>query len=303
MNTPAAKGILLAGGRNLRLHPVTIAVSKQLLPVYDKPMVYYPLTTLMLGGVREVLIISTPQDTPRLKELLGDGARWGMAFSYAVQDEPRGLPHAFIVGRNFVGNDSVALVLGDNVFFGSELARKAQLAIANNRGATVFTYPVKDPHRFGVLALDADGRPADIEEKPAVPKSNLAVTGLYVYDDEVVAIAESLQPSERGELEITDLNRAYLEKGTLDVVQFGRGMAWLDTGTPESLLEASQFVQTIEHRQGLKIACPEEVAWRMGWISDADLVALARNLGGRGYAEYLQELVANPEADGGTGAY
>lgn len=303
MTATATKGIVLAGGRNLRLHPVTIAVSKQLLPVYDKPMVYYPLTTLMLGGVREVLIISTPQDTPRLEELLGDGARWGMAISYAVQDEPKGLPHAFIVGRDFIGGDPVALILGDNVFFGSELARMAQQAIANNRGATVFTYPVKDPHRFGVLTLDAEGRPVDIEEKPVVPKSNLAVTGLYVYNDEVAAIAESLQPSARGELEITDLNRVYLRRGILDVVQFGRGMAWLDTGTPESLLEASQFVQTIEHRQGLKIACPEEVAWRMGWISDADLAALARDLGGRGYANYLRELVASPEADGATGAY
>lgn len=303
MSSSATKGIVLAGGRNLRLHPVTIAVSKQLLPVYDKPMVYYPLTTLMLGGVRDVLVISTPRDTPRLEELLGDGSQWGMAFSYAVQDEPKGLAHAFIVGRSFIGNDSVALILGDNVFFGSELARKGQQAITNNRGATVFTYPVKDPHRFGVLTLDAEGRPVDIEEKPDVPKSNLAVTGLYVYDDEVVGIAESLKPSERGELEITDLNRAYLQRGTLDVVQFGRGMAWLDTGTPESLLEASQFVQTIEHRQGLKIACPEEVAWRMGWISDADLAALARNLGGRGYADYLQELVAHPEADGASGAY
>ena len=303
MTPTTTKGIVLAGGRNLRLHPVTIAVSKQLLPIYDKPMVYYPLTTLMLGGVREVLIISTPRDTYRLEELLGDGSRWGMAFSYAVQDKPKGLAHAFIVGRDFIGDHPVALILGDNVFFGSELARQAQQAIANNRGATVFTYPVKDPQRFGVLALDAEGRPVEIEEKPTVPKSNLAVTGLYVYNDEVVAIAESLQPSARGELEITDLNRVYLQRGSLDVVQFGRGMAWLDTGTPESLLEASQFVQTIEHRQGLKIACPEEVAWRMGWISDADLVALARNLGGRGYAEYLQELVANPEADGATGAY
>ena len=303
MTSTTTKGIVLAGGRNLRLHPVTIAVSKQLLPIYDKPMVYYPLTTLMLGGLREVLIISTPQDTPRLEELLGDGSRWGMAFSYAVQDEPKGLAHAFIVGRDFIGDDPVALILGDNVFFGSELARKAQEAIANNRGATVFTYPVKDPHRFGVLTLDAAGRPAEIEEKPAVPKSNLAVTGLYVYGSEVVGFAESLRPSERGELEITDLNRVYLQRGTLNVVQFGRGMAWLDTGTPESLLEASQFVQTIEHRQGLKIACPEEVAWRMGWITDSDLAALASALGGRGYADYLRALVANPGADRTTDAY
>ena len=303
MTPTTTKGIVLAGGRNLRLHPVTIAVSKQLLPIYDKPMVYYPLTTLMLGGVREVLIISTPRDTSRLEELLGDGSRWGMAFSYAVQDKPKGLAHAFIVGRDFIGDHPVALILGDNVFFGSELARQAQQAIANNRGATVFTYPVKDPQRFGVLALDAEGRPVEIEEKPTVPKSNLAVTGLYVYNDEVVAIAESLQPSARGELEITDLNRVYLQRGSLDVVQLGRGMAWLDTGTPESLLEASQFVQTIEHRQGLKIACPEEVAWRMGWITSAELASLARDLNGRGYADYLRDLIANPDADGPTDAY
>ena len=290
MNAPATKGIVLAGGRNLRLHPVTLAISKQLLPVYDKPMVYYPLTTLMLGGIRDILIVSTPKDTPRLKDLLGNGSQWGMRLSYAVQDEPHGLAHAFIVGRDFIADDPVALILGDNIFFGSELSRLCQQAVRDNRGATVFTYPVKDPRQFGVLEIDSTGRPAGLEEKPDNPKSNLAVTGLYVYDDEVVTVAESLRPSPRGELEITDLNRVYLDRGRLDVVQFGRGMAWLDTGTPESLLEASLFVQTIEHRQGFKIACPEEVAWRMGWISDADLVALADSLAARDYGSYLREL-------------
>ncbi len=295
MNSPATKGIVLAGGRNLRLHPITIAVCKQLLPVYDKPMVYYPLTTLMLGGIRDILIVSTPKDTPRLRDLLGDGSRWGMRLSYIVQDEPRGLAHAFVVGRDFIGDDPVALILGDNIFFGSELSRLSQQAIRDNRGATVFSYPVKNPRQFGVLEVDSAGRPVGLQEKPAEPKSNLAVTGLYVYDDEVVSIAESLRPSPRGELEITDLNRVYLERGRLDVVQFGRGMAWLDTGTPESLLEASLFVQTIEHRQGLKIACPEEVAWRLGWISDADLVALADSFGPRDYGNYLRGLAEEAE--------
>lgn len=295
MNASATKGIVLAGGRNLRLHPVTIAVCKQLLPVYDKPMVYYPLTTLMLGGIRDILIASTPKDTPRLKDLLGDGSRWGMRLSYTVQDEPRGTAHAFIVGRDFIGDDPVALILGDNIFFGSELSRLSQRAVRDNRGATVFTYPVKDPRRFGVLQLDARGRPVGLEEKPSNPKTNLAVTGLYVYDKEVVSVAESLRPSARGELEITDLNRVYLERGLLDVVQLGRGMAWLDTGTPETLLEASQFVQTIEHRQGFKIACPEEVAWRMGWISDAELVGLADSLAPRDYGNYLRGLALEAE--------
>ena len=295
MNASATKGIVLAGGRNLRLHPITIAVSKQLLPVYDKPMVYYPLTTLMLGGVREILVVSTPKDTPRLRDLLGDGSQWGMSLSYVVQDEPRGLAHAFIVGRDFIGDDPVALILGDNIFFGSELSRLSQQAIRDNRGATVFTYPVKDPRQFGVLQVDDEGRPAGLEEKPVEPKSNLAVTGLYVYDNEVAAIAGSLRPSPRGELEITDLNRVYLDRGLLDVVQLGRGMAWLDTGTPESLLEASQFVQTIEHRQGFKIACPEEVAWRMGWISDAELLSLADSIGPRDYGNYLRGLAEEAE--------
>ena len=292
MSAPVTKGIILAGGRNARLHPVTISVCKQLLPVYDKPMVYYPLTTLMFGGVREVLIVSTPRDTPRIKELLGDGERLGMRLSYAVQDEPRGLAHAFVVGRDFVGDDSVALILGDNMFFGSELPRKARQALAANRGATVFTYPVKNAEEFGVLELDVAGRPKAIVEKPAAPKSNLAVTGLYVYANDVLDIAASLRPSARGELEITDVNRIYLGQGRLDVVRLGRGMAWLDTGTPEALLEASLFVQTIERRQGFKIACPEEVAWRMGWISDAALAALAEEFAGKPYGEYLQELLA-----------
>ena len=299
MTTRATKGIVLAGGRNLRLHPVTISVCKQLLPVYDKPMVYYPLTTLMLGGVREVLIVSTPRDTPRLEELLGDGSRWGMQFRYVVQHQPRGIADAFIVGRDFVGQDPVALILGDNIFFGSELSAKARLAINGNRGATVFTYPVKDPRQFGVLTVDAAGHPLDIEEKPAVPKSNMAVTGLYVYDNDVLDVARNLAPSARGELEITDVNRVYLRQGRLDAVQFGRGMAWLDTGTPESLLEASLFVQTIEHRQGLKVACPEEVAWRMGWISDADLAGLANGFSGRPYGEYLAALLTEPDGQDG----
>ena len=296
MSAPVTKGIILAGGRNARLHPVTISVCKQLLPVYDKPMVYYPLTTLMFGGVREVLIVSTPRDTPRIKELLGDGERLGMRLSYAVQDEPRGLAHAFVVGRDFVGDDSVALILGDNMFFGSELPRKARQALAANRGATVFTYPVKNAEEFGVLELDVAGRPKAIVEKPAAPKSNLAVTGLYVYANDVLDIAASLRPSARGELEITDVNRIYLGQGRLDVVRLGRGMAWLDTGTPEALLEASLFVQTIERRQGFKIACPEEVAWRMGWISDAALAALAEEFAGKPYGEYLQELLAEERA-------
>ncbi len=290
--TVATKGIVLAGGQSLRLHPVTISVNKQLLPVYDKPMIYYPLTTLMLGSVRDILIISTPRDTPRLQELLDDGSRWGMAISYAVQNEPRGLADAFLVGRKFIGSDPVTLILGDNIFFGNELSERVRRAVECNPGATVFTYPVKDPERFGVLEVDAEGRPINIEEKPSAPKSNKAVTGLYVYDNDVVEIASSLAPSPRGELEITDVNRAYIHQGRLDVVELGRGMAWLDTGTPETLLEASLFVQTIEHSQGLKIACPEEVAWRMGWISNADLAALAKPFGGRSYGEYLKGLLA-----------
>lgn len=286
------RGIVLAGGHGTRLHPVTAGVCKQLLPVYDKPMIYYPLTTLMLAGVREVLVISTPRDTPRFEELLGDGGRWGMSLSYRVQREPRGIPDAFLVGRDFVGSGPVALILGDNIFFGSELSRTAQEAVAGNDGATVFTYPVNSPSAFGVAVLDAKGRPVDIEEKPADPKSNLAVTGLYVYDNDVLDIAASLAPSARGETEITDINRHYLEAGRLKVVQFGRGMAWLDTGTHDSLLEAGMFVQIIERRQGLKIACPEEVAWRMNWIDGAQLAALAKNFAGSAYGAYLTALLA-----------
>ena len=285
------RGIVLAGGHGTRLHPVTAGVCKQLLPVYDKPMIYYPLTTLMLAGVREVLIISTPRDTPRFEELLGDGSRWGMSITYRVQHEPRGIPDAFIIGRDFVGSAPVALILGDNIFFGSELSRTAQEAVAGNDGATVFTYPVNNPSAFGVAVLDAEGRPVDIEEKPAEPKSNLAVTGLYVYDNDVLDVAASLAPSARGETEITDINRQYLEAGRLKVVQFGRGMAWLDTGTHDSLLEASMFVQIIEHRQGLKIACPEEVAWRMDWINDAELAALATRFASSTYGGYLKGLL------------
>ena len=290
------RGIILAGGRNTRLHPVTVSVCKQLLPVYDKPMIYYPLTTLMLADVRDVLVVSTARDTPRLEELLRDGTQWGMRIDYAVQHEPRGIADAFIVGRDFIGTEAVTLILGDNVYFGAELSVKARQAVAENDGATVFTYPVQDPRQFGVLELDEDGEPSAIAEKPDVPKSNLAVTGLYVYDNEVIGIAESLKPSARGELEITDVNRVYLDQGRLSAVHFGRGMAWLDTGTPETLLEASQFVRTIEHRQGLKVACPEEVAWRMNWIGDADLAALADTPPARPYGDYLKSLLAERNA-------
>ena len=280
---------MLAGGHGTRLHPVTISVCKQLLPVYDKPMIYYPLTTLMLAGVREVLVISTPRDTPRLEELLGDGSRWGMRIEFAVQDAPRGIPDAFVIGANFIGADDVVLILGDNIFFGHTLSETAQQAVLQNAGATVFAYPVKDPSRFGVVEMDDAGNAIDLVEKPAQPRSNLAVTGLYVYDNDVVDISGHIQPSARGETEITDVNREYLKAGKLRVVPFGRGMAWLDTGTHDSLLEASEFVRTIEHRQGLKIACPEEVAWRMGWIGDDDLNALADALPGT-YGDYLRDL-------------
>lgn len=290
-NTPTRKGMILAGGSGTRLYPVTQAVSKQLMPVYDKPMVYYPLTTLMLAGIREVLLISTPQDTPRFAELLGDGSQWGMHISYAVQPSPDGLAQAFIIGRDFVGGGPSALVLGDNIFYGHDLMKLLQSAHERSTGASVFAYHVHDPERYGVVAFDAQQRAISIEEKPKQPQSNYAVTGLYFYDEQVCDIAASIQPSPRGELEITDVNQRYLAQGQLHVEMMGRGYAWLDTGTHDSLHEAAGFIATLQKRQGLMVACPEEIALAQGWISPADVQRLAAPLAKTGYGQYLLRLV------------
>ncbi len=285
------KGIILAGGAGTRLSPVTLAVSKQLLPVYDKPMIYYPLSILMLAGIREILVISTPQDTPRFEQLLKDGTHWGLNISYAVQPSPDGLAQAYLLGAEFISTSHSALILGDNIFYGHNLSDALNRAAARKTGATVFAYAVTDPQRYGVVTFDAEGRAVGLEEKPSAPKSRFAVTGLYFYDEKVVDIARSIRPSARGELEITDVNRRYLEAGELAVEVMGRGMAWLDTGTHESLLDASRFIETIETRQGLKICCPEEIAYRMGYIDGEQLAALARELGKSSYGEYLRSVL------------
>jgi glucose-1-phosphate thymidylyltransferase len=285
------RGIVLAGGSGTRLHPVTLGVCKQLLPIYDKPMVYYPLATLMLAGIRDVLVISTPQDTSRFEQILGDGAQWGIRIEYAVQPRPEGLAQAFLIGESFIADNPSALVLGDNLFFGSGFTGLLQEAAAATDGATVFAYRVATPQAFGVVEFDADGRALSIEEKPTKPKSNYAVTGLYFYDSDVVSFAKRLKPSARGELEISDLNSVYLAQGRLNVRRMARGMAWLDTGTHDSLLEAAHFIQTLEKRQGLKVGCPEEIAWRMGWIDDGQLKKLAKTLAKSGYGDYLLDLL------------